>query len=424
MAEDGNSINSASFPSLIAELNSVNFDFNSFFDFGQSGLGCRYCNCQEFNTFVASSKFFFSALHLNISSLGRHFDEFNALLSLLNLKFGVIGISESRFLKHFPPIFDYNIEGYSVEFTPTESSAGGALLYVSNNLIYFPRSDLSEILYKPRELESVFLEISFSSKSNFIVGCIYKHPGMCVNTFTNDFLSPLLQLVGRENKSIVLLGDFNINLLKYDSNAGVSNFLDTLGSYSILPRVLLPTRITENSHTLIDNIFSTPTANECVSGNILHTISDHLPQFYCIFSGAFKQKGSEDLPRTYVNWTKFKPQKFVHDFRALNWNEILNLEGGDIDTSFNAFLSKVNALIDQHVPTATLSKKQRSKKPWITSGILKSMSKRDFFLRKSLSSKSKNNKAFYYSCFKRYRNKIVSLCRQSEVFSSIFKQHS
>ena len=388
-------------------------------------MDCKYYNCQEFNSIVASCKFSFSALHLNISSLGRYFDEFNTLLSLLNLKFDVIGISESRFLKQSPPVFDYNIEGYSVAHTPTESSAGGALLYVSNHLCYFPRSDLSEILYKTRELESVFIEVSFSNKSNSIVGCIYKHPGMCVNTFTNEFLSPLLQLVGRENKSIVLLGDFNINLLNFDSNAGVSNFLDTLGSYSILPQVLLPTRITEHSQTLIDNIFTTPSAVDCISGNLLHSISDHLSQFYCI-PGAYTQTGGEDLPRTYINWARFKPQDFVRDFRALDWAEILNLEGGDIDTSFDAFLSTVNALVDQHVPTATLSKKQRSKKPWITSGILNSMSKRDFYLRKSLSSKSKDTKIFYHSCFKRYRNQIVSICRQSKAtyFSGYFRQNS
>ena len=146
-------------------------------------------------------------------------------MPLLNLNFRLIGISESQFLKHSPPIFDYNIEGYSVEHTPTESSAGGALLYILNRLSYFPRSDFSELLYKPMELESVFVKISFSSKPNCIVRCIYKHPGMCVNAFTNEFLSPFLEIASRENKSIILLGDFNIiNLLKYGNSAATSNF--------------------------------------------------------------------------------------------------------------------------------------------------------------------------------------------------------
>ena len=137
----------------------------------------------------SSSKFNFSALHLNISSLAKHFDELHALLGLLNLNFSVIGIFETRFLKNSPPIFDFDIGGYSAVLTPTESSAGGVLLYVFNHLSYFPRSDLDDVLYKPKEPESVFVEASFSNKPNCIVGCIYKHPGMSVNAFTAEFFS-------------------------------------------------------------------------------------------------------------------------------------------------------------------------------------------------------------------------------------------
>ena len=53
----------------------------------------------------------------------------------------------------------------------------GALLYISNHFSYTPRSDLA--LYSPRDLESVFVEISFSRKSNFTIGCVYKHPDIC-----------------------------------------------------------------------------------------------------------------------------------------------------------------------------------------------------------------------------------------------------
>ena len=139
-------------------------------------------------------------------------------MGLLNHNFSVFGISETRFLKDSPPIFDFEIEGYTALHKPTESSAGGALWYISNHLSYFPRSDLADFLYKPRELDSVFAEISFLNKPNLIVGCIYRHPGMSVNIFNTEFLSPFLQLVSKENKSIVLLRDFNINLLKFDNS--------------------------------------------------------------------------------------------------------------------------------------------------------------------------------------------------------------
>jgi exonuclease III len=263
-------MNNVNYRSLISDLNSIQTNLDSFDDSRSAfksvncSLQCRYYDCQDFNTLASGLKSsFFSALHLNISSLSRHYDEFNELLSLLDLNFGIIGISESRFLINQPSPFNFSLEGYSVEHTPTESSAGGALLYISNRFSHQPRSDLSKLMNSPKVLESVFVEITFSHKTNFIVGCIYKHPGMHIGTFNNEFLSPLLQYISRENKTVILLGDFNIDLLKANTNQDTSSFLDILGSNLILPQVLLPTRITETSRTLIDNIFSSITEFEC-----------------------------------------------------------------------------------------------------------------------------------------------------------------
>ena len=61
--------------------------------------------------------------------------------------------------------------------------------------------------------------------------------------------------MGNENKKIMLLGDFNIDLLKIDQENSNDNFLDVLGSHMFLPQVILPTRVCEKSQTFIDNIF-------------------------------------------------------------------------------------------------------------------------------------------------------------------------
>ena len=108
---------------------------------------------------------------------------------------------------------------------------------------------------------------------------------MVIGDFNANFLAPFLNKVNKENKNIVLLGDFNINLLNCDSLNSHSNFLDTLGSYQILPCITLPTRVTNHSSTLIDNIFASPTPFTSISGNIEIGISDHLPQFLLLETG-------------------------------------------------------------------------------------------------------------------------------------------
>ena len=96
----------------------------------------------------------------HISSLSRNFDELNALLAQLGFDFSIIGISESRLLMHNASVFNFSIEGYSVEHTPTESAAGGALLYMtrsSRNVLLILWVNLSLFLSKFRFLIDAIL---------------------------------------------------------------------------------------------------------------------------------------------------------------------------------------------------------------------------------------------------------------------------
>ena len=51
-----------------------------------------------------------------------------------------------------------NLNNYSFEFTPTETSAGGTLLYIANHLSYKCRNDLKSIKRVNRNLR--FLKLS------------------------------------------------------------------------------------------------------------------------------------------------------------------------------------------------------------------------------------------------------------------------
>ena len=57
-------------------------------------------------------------------------------------------------------------------------------------------------------------------------------------------------------KKYILVGDFNIDLLKYDTHGGSSDFLDAMYANFLLPYISVPSRVTPHSKTLIDNIFS------------------------------------------------------------------------------------------------------------------------------------------------------------------------
>ena len=114
-----------------------------------------------------------SLFHINSCSLNRNFEDLEYLLKATNKTFDVIAINESRILKITNLSKNINIFNYSVEFAPTESQAGGTLLYTNNKLSYKLRQDLC--IYKSSELESTFVEIINPKKTNIIIGCIYRY---------------------------------------------------------------------------------------------------------------------------------------------------------------------------------------------------------------------------------------------------------
>ena len=111
------------------------------------------------------------------------------------------------------------IPGYNIEHTPTKSKAGGCLLYIFDKIPYKLQNDLN--VYYLKYFESVFIELLLSNKPSQIIGTIYKHPSMNVFTFTNNELKNMLNAIHYENKSTLLTGGFNVNLINYDKKRGL-----------------------------------------------------------------------------------------------------------------------------------------------------------------------------------------------------------
>ena len=132
-------------------------------------------------------------------------------------------------------------------------------------------------------MESLFIEIDkdvFKSSNNIIIGVVYRPPNTDIDAF-NDHMSNIVSILKTERKSCYLLGDFNLNLLNADTHNDTQGFIDLMYSVSLFPTITMPTRVTSNTATLIDNIFCNNIMKEEAISGILYTdISDHYPVFY------------------------------------------------------------------------------------------------------------------------------------------------
>ena len=76
-----------------------------------------------------------------------------------------------------------------------------------------------------------------------------------IDIFTTTLVG-VLDMVNSENKKSIIMGDMNIDMLKYGSNDRTDVYIDGIFSRGFLPRILKPTRLTHTSVTLIDHILT------------------------------------------------------------------------------------------------------------------------------------------------------------------------
>ena len=200
--------------------------------------------------------------------------------------------------------------------------------------------------------------------------------------FIHYYLNPLLDILAKEQKTIFLLGDFNVDLLNYEQYKATHGFSDSLSSNMFLPDIVQPTRITSHPKTLI-YIFSNYNSQAIVSGNLTATISDHLPQFFIaprILSNVPNRKTNifED------DWSKFNIEEFILDYCSVDWSHTLKLQNNKVDASFPNHFDSMSNILDKHARFKKITKyKFKLKiKPWVTIALLKSISVKNKILKK------------------------------------------
>ena len=397
---------------------------NNSFDIGDSDdddgdpiptIDCKYYSTSEF----ASSKFNpnknFSILHYNIHSIQLHIDEFCIALQLLDFSFDVICISESKIQKDIEPIVDISIPGYQTPISmPTEATKGGVLIYVKIGLNYKPRNDLQ--IYKPKLLESIFIEIINDRDTNDIVGVIYRHPSMPESNFIDTELKSITEKLSNGNKKVFIAGDLNFDLLNTANHHETFEFFDTMMSNFLLPAITLPTKINRGKNTLIDNIFTNQLNPESTSGNLELNLSDgHLPSFLII-----PKNNQNHLPKKHNIYSRssknFNSEAFLRDFKNIDWNNIIDTSKNDVNFSMESFLSKFNDLLDTHLPLRKLTSREFKQKfkPWISNEILSKIKVKNQVFRKYVRSKNHAAKTELYTKFKDLKNEITHLTRSGK----------
>ena len=167
-------------------------------------------------------------------------------------------------------------------------------------------------------------------------------------------MEELLRKLNQGKYYIYLLGDFNINFLKYDSHQPTEKYLDMLYSNNITPVITKPTRLTDHTKTLIDHIYTNEPISNITTGIGLLDISDHLPVF-CITKKCMQKRCNAKM--FYRDYKHFSKEAYINDMQNINWNSLLSTTG-DLNQSTVNITNVIQDLVNKHVPLKQASLKQ------------------------------------------------------------------
>ena len=346
---------------------------------------------------------------LNVQHLSNKFDEISFMCC--KYKIDILCLSET-FLSSSVPDSSLLIPGYN--FPPTRSdrasqSGGGLLIYVSSKLSVkvLSANEFSS------DIQTLHIRVSSSFCSAFEIISVYRPPSSSVDSTVAlfDYLEPL------SNKSCVIGGDLNLNLLESPYSSLTQRYLSFLSRKNFNQHISLPTRCTTRTSSLIDHIFSSPSCRVNKSGVIRTCISDHFLTFLTIHNNkSFNQSSSKAIikhpPRVRRNMSNLNENTFLGDLtRSIQLSTSVDVTAEcDIDSSFNSLISSVKNTLDKHCPLVCSKVRPDFHSPWMNYSVLKLIQERNYFHSKAILFQCSDS----WNIYRFYKNLTTSEIRRSK----------
>ena len=176
----------------------------------------------------------------------------------------------------------------------TLTARGGIGMFIKENLQYNIRDDLS--IFIPNIFESIFAEIYINRKP-ILIGTIYRPhtpPKADIDIFMKT-MQDLQNTLAKEIKESYIMGDINIDLLKFPHHSKTNEYLENIFSQGHIPLITKPTRVTDHSATLIDHIYANKLQITTTSGIVVTDVSDHFGIFTIIKSLSTKTSSLNEV---------------------------------------------------------------------------------------------------------------------------------
>ena len=223
----------------------------------------------------------------------------------------------------------------------------------------------------------IWVQIELEHGKKYVIGVIYRHPKQNLNRFHLSF-EKVLELLSCKNVTYYIGGDFNINLLQNENK--VKAYIDMTYSLGAIRLITHPTRVTDNSSSLLDHVYTNNISGETHNYILPDDISDHMPVIVC---SDLALKHPKKYEASYVRDTKnFEAELFLEELSKslhLLGETNLPININEIDIYTDKFINIFQLILDKHAPLQKRSRKELKlkSKPWITKGLQKSIHRKN-----------------------------------------------
>jgi exonuclease III len=182
--------------------------------------------------------------HLNINRLSAKTADINLLLSSYNIS--ILCLTETWLSLNLPTTALFLSPLYNTVRFDRPNVGGGVLVLINKSFIY----EVENTLLSPN-VELVHVSVKWKYVKTIHVITVYRPPSSNIDEFMKE-LGTFLNNIDYMSIRILILGDFNINLLD-KQNSNTKKFTSFLKSYHMsLCNTNSPTRVTFSSATQID----------------------------------------------------------------------------------------------------------------------------------------------------------------------------
>lgn len=334
----------------------------------------------------------------NAGSLNTGHDDF--VIAMSRLSPDLIAINETWLRAgqeaRAPAVPGYRLRNAARPVHVRGGRGGGVAFYVKNDLrVRFHKSPDNGI-------EQLWLSLRLNGHS-IIVGTAYRPPWQNIDMFLDALTDSVTYF--SHNDYVVLMGDFNINILERASS-NCERLVQFLQCMNLQQVVTEPTHFSVDTETLIDLVCTNARVRDVKVDNITGSLG-HAMIVTEIFFKKIKINPKIIMyrPIKNINLTLFNS-----DLNSLDWESLFTC--ATVDDMVSDFNTMLISLFDRHAPVKTIKLREEHTLPWITDNIkylmhLRNEAHRRF--RKTRSDKDKN----YYRDLKSLFSASVHLEKQA-----------